>query len=128
MSIRGRWRVVEIPGYDMAMAGAYILFDRTAGSSPSIASPASFMAPATAMPSSSTGRETTKWSQPTVTAGQNCRMTAHSKVKSAYSTATNPIHRASLKDFFNNLLSPRSAMKSARGKSVSRFCTSEPVR
>jgi hypothetical protein len=27
MSIRGRWRVVETPGYDMAVAGAYILFD-----------------------------------------------------------------------------------------------------
>jgi hypothetical protein len=27
MSIGGRWRVVETPGYDMAVAGAYILFD-----------------------------------------------------------------------------------------------------
>ena len=26
MSIRGRWRIVEMPGYDMAGAGAYILF------------------------------------------------------------------------------------------------------
>jgi hypothetical protein len=31
MSIRGRWRVVETPGYDMAPAGAYILFDETGG-------------------------------------------------------------------------------------------------
>ncbi len=31
MSIRGRWRVVETPGYDMAMAGSYILFDEASG-------------------------------------------------------------------------------------------------
>ena len=31
MSIRGRWRVVETPGYDMAAAGAYILFDEDGG-------------------------------------------------------------------------------------------------
>ena len=31
MSIRGRWQVVETPGYDMAWAGAYILFDEAGG-------------------------------------------------------------------------------------------------
>jgi hypothetical protein len=31
MSSRGRWRVVETPGYDMAVAGAYILFDEVGG-------------------------------------------------------------------------------------------------
>ena len=31
MSIRGRWQVVETPGYDMALAGAYILFDEAGG-------------------------------------------------------------------------------------------------
>ena len=31
MSIWGRWRVVETPGYDMAVAGAYILFDEVGG-------------------------------------------------------------------------------------------------
>ena len=31
MSIRGRWRVVETPGYDMASASAYILFDEAGG-------------------------------------------------------------------------------------------------
>ena len=31
MSIRGRWRVVETPGYDMAVADAYILFDEDGG-------------------------------------------------------------------------------------------------
>jgi hypothetical protein len=31
MSIRGRWRVVGTPGYDMAAAGAYILFDEVGG-------------------------------------------------------------------------------------------------
>lgn len=61
---------------------------RMAASSPSIASRGPFMEPAAAMPSSSAGRETTKWSQPMVTAGPNCRMTAHSKAKSASSTAT----------------------------------------
>jgi|GEM_PF-5686055 len=31
MSIRGRWQVVETPGYDMALADAYILFDTDGG-------------------------------------------------------------------------------------------------
>ncbi|MGY4230273.1 hypothetical protein ACVMIH_007634 [Bradyrhizobium sp. USDA 4503] len=31
MSIRGRWQVVEAPGYDMALAGAYILFEEAGG-------------------------------------------------------------------------------------------------
>ena len=31
MSIRGKWRVVETPGYDMAVAGAFILFDEDGG-------------------------------------------------------------------------------------------------
>ena len=31
MSVRGRWRVVETPGYDMAVAGAYILFGEVGG-------------------------------------------------------------------------------------------------
>jgi len=31
MSIRGRWQVVETPGYDMAVADAYILFDEGGG-------------------------------------------------------------------------------------------------
>jgi len=31
MSIRGRWRVIETPGYDMAVKGAYILFDEDGG-------------------------------------------------------------------------------------------------
>ena len=31
MSIRGRWRVVETPNYDMAAAGAYILFNEDGG-------------------------------------------------------------------------------------------------
>jgi hypothetical protein len=31
MSIRGKWRVVETPGYDMAGAGAFILFDEDGG-------------------------------------------------------------------------------------------------
>ena len=37
MSIRGRWRVVETPGYDMAVAGAYILFDENGGELPDLA-------------------------------------------------------------------------------------------
>jgi len=31
MSLRGRWRVTETPGYDMAGAGSYILFDQDGG-------------------------------------------------------------------------------------------------
>ena len=31
MSVRGRWRVVETPGYDMAVANAYVLFDEDGG-------------------------------------------------------------------------------------------------
>lgn len=31
MSVRGRWRVIETPGYDMAVPGAHILFDRDGG-------------------------------------------------------------------------------------------------
>lgn len=31
MSIRGRWQVVETPGYDMTLAGAYIQFDEEGG-------------------------------------------------------------------------------------------------
>lgn len=31
MSVLGRWRVVETPGYDMAVAGAYILLDESGG-------------------------------------------------------------------------------------------------
>lgn len=31
MSIRGRWQVVKTAGYDMALAGAYILFDGAGG-------------------------------------------------------------------------------------------------
>jgi hypothetical protein len=31
MSVRGRWRVVETPGYDMAVPSAYILFDQDGG-------------------------------------------------------------------------------------------------
>jgi hypothetical protein len=31
MSIRGKWRVVETPGYDMAVVGAYIQFNEDGG-------------------------------------------------------------------------------------------------
>lgn len=31
MSIRGRWKVVETPGYDMTLAGAYIQFGEEGG-------------------------------------------------------------------------------------------------
>jgi hypothetical protein len=31
MSMRGKWRVVETPEYDMAGAGSYILFDEDGG-------------------------------------------------------------------------------------------------
>lgn len=31
MSVRGRWRVVDTPGYDMATSGSYILFAQVGG-------------------------------------------------------------------------------------------------
>lgn len=31
MSILGKWQIVETPGYDMALTGAYILFDVAGG-------------------------------------------------------------------------------------------------
>jgi hypothetical protein len=31
MSMRGKWRVVETPEYDMAGAGSYILFNEDGG-------------------------------------------------------------------------------------------------
>ena len=31
MSVLGRWRVVETPGYDMAVAGSYIIFAKGGG-------------------------------------------------------------------------------------------------
>jgi hypothetical protein len=31
MSVQGKWRVVEIPDYDMALSGAYILFGKSGG-------------------------------------------------------------------------------------------------
>jgi hypothetical protein len=31
VSLRGRWRVVDTPGYDMATSGSYILFDEDGG-------------------------------------------------------------------------------------------------
>jgi hypothetical protein len=31
VSVRGRWRVVETAGYDMAVPGAYILLDQDGG-------------------------------------------------------------------------------------------------
>jgi hypothetical protein len=31
VSVKGKWRVVEIPDYDMAVSGAYILFGKRDG-------------------------------------------------------------------------------------------------
>jgi hypothetical protein len=31
MNIRGKWRVIKSPGYDMATPGSYILFDEEGG-------------------------------------------------------------------------------------------------
>jgi hypothetical protein len=31
MTLKGKWRVVETPGYDMAGPGSYILFDKDGG-------------------------------------------------------------------------------------------------
>jgi hypothetical protein len=31
MSIRGKWRVVDTPGYDLALSGSYVFFGETNG-------------------------------------------------------------------------------------------------
>ena len=31
MSIQGKWRIVDTPGYDFAVSGSYVLFDMTGG-------------------------------------------------------------------------------------------------
>lgn len=36
MSVQGKWRVVEIPDYEMAVSGAYILFAPSKARSASI--------------------------------------------------------------------------------------------
>jgi len=66
MSVRGRWQVVATPGYDMALAGAYILFDVTGGEFALDCLTGSIHGTM-----SSAGKETTKWSQPRVTVGPN---------------------------------------------------------
>lgn len=60
MSIRGRWRVVGTPGYDMAAAGAYILFDEDGGEFAFACLTGCIHGACEAMPPSSAGRETTK--------------------------------------------------------------------
>ena len=76
MSIRGRWRVVDTPGYDMAVAGAYILFDEGSGEFAFGCLTGSIHGGCDGDAAEFDGRETTKWSRPTATAGPNCRMTA----------------------------------------------------
>jgi hypothetical protein len=84
MSIRGRWRVVETPGYDMAVAGAYILFDEDGGEF-------AFDCLIGSVHGSCDGDAVQfgwQGNDEMEPVGPNCRMTARSKVKSASSTAT----------------------------------------
>ena len=104
MSVRGRVADRRDAGLRHGRGPPTSCSTRAAASSPSVASPAPSTEPATATPSSSPGRATTKWSQPTVMAGPNCRTTARSKAKSASTTATTSHSSPPLKDFFNSLL------------------------
>ncbi|MBU6461366.1 MAG: hypothetical protein KGI99_04700 [Bradyrhizobium sp.] len=105
MSIRGRWRVVETPGYDMTPASAYILLDEVGGEFALNCLSGSIHGSCDGDAANFVGKETTKWSQPAVMAGPNCRRMAHSKVKSASSTATTSHSSLVVPEhFFNNLL------------------------
>lgn len=88
MSIRGRWRVVETPGYDMALAGAYILFDEDGGEFAIDCLTGSLHGACDGDAIEFGWRGNDEWSQQAAMAGLSYRITAHSKVKSASSTAT----------------------------------------
>jgi hypothetical protein len=70
MSIRGRWQVVETPGDDIALAGAYIRFDKAGGGFAFDCLTGSIYG---ACPGDTVefGKETMKWSKPRVTVGPN---------------------------------------------------------
>jgi hypothetical protein len=77
-------RVVETPGYDMAVAGAYILFDKVGGEFALGSIHGS--CDGDTVPFSWEGND--EMSQPAVMAGPNCKKTTRSKGKSVSSTAT----------------------------------------
>ena len=86
MSVQGRWRVVETPGYDMAAAGAYILFDQDGGEFAFDCLTGSIYG--------TCGGDAVEFGwdgndeMEQATAGPNCRTTAHSKARYASKTAT----------------------------------------
>jgi len=85
MSVLGKWRIIELPGYDDDDADlalpAYILFEAGGGEFASAASPAPSPAAVTTTPSSSTGTATTRWTTPAAPAGPNSKPTARSRAR-----------------------------------------------
>src|SRR5664279_4657909 len=88
MSVRGKWRVVETPEYDMAVSGSYILFAEDGGEFALDCSQDQSMAAAKAMPSRSHGTAAMRWSPPAAMVGRRHWTTALSKVRSASNVVT----------------------------------------
>lgn len=88
MSIRGRWRVVETPGYDMAVADAYILFDENGGEFAFDCLTGSIHGACNGDAVEFGWQGNDEMEAANGDGWADCRMMAHSKVKSASSTAT----------------------------------------
>ena len=73
MSVRGKWRVVETPGYDMAWRGAYILFDEDGGEFAFDCLTGSIHGACDGDAVEFTGTATTRWSQPRRWLGRTAR-------------------------------------------------------
>jgi hypothetical protein len=88
MSIRGRWQVVETPGCDLALAGAYILFDQAGGEFAFDCLTGSIHGACHGDVVEFGWQGNDEMEPAEGAAGPNCTMTAHSKGRSVYSTAT----------------------------------------
>ena len=85
MSVQGRWRVVDTPGYDMAVPTAYILLDHDGGEFAFDCLTGSIhgACDGDAIQFTWDGND----ERPAATVGPSCRTTAPSKVRSASKTA-----------------------------------------
>ena len=106
MSLLGRWRIVEMPDYDMVRTcePAYILFERDGGEFAfgCVTGPILGACHGDAV-EFYWARQRRDGARPAATAGPNSSPTAPSKAKSASTTATNPTSSPA-EDFFNSLL------------------------
>jgi hypothetical protein len=93
MSIRGKWRIVEMPDYEAdfpdMMGPAYILFDKTGGEF-AFGCVTGAMGLQTEMRSSSLGPATTKWTKPAAMDGPSSKPMAPSKDRFASKAAMKP--------------------------------------